>query len=87
VADQQIQMAYREKVLEKGLQITHQINRDYFYSLYFREPGGVLFEIATDNPGFTVDEPLSELGAHLKLPAQYESNRSAIEKSLPRLIQ
>jgi glyoxalase family protein len=87
VADQNIQMGYREKVLEKGLQITHQINRDYFYSLYFREPGGVLFEIATDNPGFTVDEPLSELGTHLKLPSQYESNRSAIEKSLPRLIQ
>jgi glyoxalase family protein len=87
VPDEVTQMAYREKVLEKGMQITHQINRDYFYSLYFREPGGVLFEIATDNPGFTVDEPLAELGSHLKLPKQYESDRSEIEKSLPSLIQ
>jgi glyoxalase family protein len=87
VRDEATQMSYREKVLEKGMQITHQINRDYFYSLYFREPGGVLFEIATDNPGFTVDEPLAELGSHLKLPKQYESARSEIEKSLPALIQ
>jgi glyoxalase family protein len=78
-------MAYREKVLEKGLQITPKIDRDYFFSLYFREPGGVLFEIATDNPGFTVDEPLSELGSTLKLPKQYESSRKEIEEFLPIL--
>jgi len=78
-------MNYREKVLEMGLNITPKIDRDYFYSLYFREPGGVLFEIATDNPGFTVDEPLAELGSGLKLPEQYESRRAAIVKQLPVL--
>jgi glyoxalase family protein len=53
--------------------------------VYFREPGGVLFELATDNPGFTVDEPIGELGTHLKLPAQYEPMRNEIEHSLPVL--
>ncbi|WP_447642019.1 MULTISPECIES: ring-cleaving dioxygenase [Chitinophagaceae] len=85
VKNDDIQMAFREKVLSAGLQITPKIDRDYFYSLYFREPGGVLFEIATDNPGFTVDEPLAELGSHLMLPAQYESLRPEIEKVLPKL--
>jgi glyoxalase family protein len=78
-------MDYREKVLSKGLNITPKIDRDYFFSLYFREPGGVLFELATDNPGFTRDEPLSELGTHLKLPKQYQSARTEIEKVLPEL--
>ncbi|WP_143307978.1 ring-cleaving dioxygenase [Chitinophaga vietnamensis] len=85
VADDNIQMAFREKIVSKGLQITPKIDRDYFYSLYFREPGGVLFEIATDNPGFTVDEPLAELGSKLKLPKQYEPARADIEKVLPVL--
>jgi glyoxalase family protein len=85
VPNEAVQMEYREKVLSKGHHITPKINRDYFYSLYFREPGGVLFELATDNPGFTVDEPLKELGEHLKLPTQYESMRAEIEKSLPPL--
>ncbi|HEV3410885.1 MAG TPA: ring-cleaving dioxygenase [Puia sp.] len=85
VTDEEMQMAYREKILSRGLHITPKINRDYFYSLYFREPGGVLFELATDNPGFTVDEPLDQLGTHLKLPAQYESMRKEIEQSLPAL--
>ncbi len=83
VHDEETQMAFREKILSKGLHITPKINRDYFFSLYFREPGGVLFELATDNPGFTVDEPLDQLGTHLKLPTQYESMREKIEKSLP----
>jgi glyoxalase family protein len=87
VTDEPTQQTYREKVLESGLQITEKINRDYFYSVYFREPGGVLFEIATDNPGFTVDEPLIELGTHLKLPNQYEASRKEIEKILPALRQ
>jgi glyoxalase family protein len=78
-------MDYREKVLSKGYNITSKIDRDYFFSLYFREPGGVLFELATDNPGFTKDEPLNELGTHLKLPKQYESARAEIEKVLPEL--
>ncbi|MBN8822768.1 MULTISPECIES: ring-cleaving dioxygenase [unclassified Spirosoma] len=85
VANDAIQMEFREKILESGLQITPKIDRDYFFSLYFREPGGVLFEIATDNPGFTVDEPLDELGNNLKLPKQYEGSRAKIEKTLPVL--
>lgn len=85
VKDDNILMDYREKVLSKGLNITPKIDRDYFFSLYFREPGGVLFELATDNPGFAKDEPLDELGTHLKLPKQYESARAEIEKVLPGL--
>ncbi|NLR60475.1 ring-cleaving dioxygenase [Chitinophaga polysaccharea] len=85
VANDTIQMEYQEKVLSKGLQITPKIDRDYFFSLYFREPGGVLFEIATDNPGFTVDEPLDKLGTSLRLPKQYEPARGEIEKVLPVL--
>ena len=85
VKDDKVLMAFREKVLSAGFSITPKIDRDYFYSLYFREPGGVLFEIATDNPGFTVDEPLSELGQKLKLPKQHEALREKIEKVLPNL--
>ena len=85
VKDDNILMDYREKVLSAGLDITSKINRDYFFSLYFREPGGVLFEIATDNPGFTTDEPLESLGTDLKLPKQYENHRSVIEASLPKI--
>ncbi len=85
VKNDEDQMALREKIMSSGLQITPQIDRDYFHSLYFREPGGVLFEIATENPGFDIDEPLAELGTSLKLPKQYESNREEIEKVLPVL--
>lgn len=85
VKDDQVLMEFREKVMSAGLSITPKIDRDYFYSLYFREPGGVLFEIATDNPGFTVDEPLNELGQNLKLPKQHEPLRSRIEEVLPKL--
>jgi len=85
VQNDEILMKFREKIEEYGLQITPQIDRQYFHSLYFREPGGVLFEIATDNPGFTVDESLEELGQNLKLPAQYESQREAIEKYLVKI--
>ena len=62
VKNDDVLMEYREKVLSKGLNITPKIDRDYFFSLYFREPGGVLFELATDNPGYTRDEPLDKLG-------------------------
>lgn len=85
VKDDNILMEFREKVLSKGLNITPKIDRDYFFSLYFREPGGVLFELATENPGFDRDEPLDELGTHLKLPKQYEPARKEIEKVLPQL--
>lgn len=86
VENDEILMAVREKILARGLHITEKINRDYFYSLYFREPGGVLFEIATDNPGFATDETVSELGSSLQLPDRYESMREQIEKGLPELI-
>lgn len=85
VKDDNVLMEYREKVMSAGLNITPKIDRDYFYSLYFREPGGVLFEIATDNPGFTVDEPLNELGTNLKLPKQHETLREKIVEVLPKL--
>ena len=85
VKDEETQMYFRELIVKEGYQITPQIDRNYFFSLYFREPGGVLFEIATDNPGFTVDEPVDELGKHLKLPAQYETRRAEIERVLPVL--
>lgn len=85
VKDDAVQMEFREKILSRNLQITPKIDRDYFFSLYFREPGGVLFEIATENPGFTVDEPLNELGTHLMLPHQHAHLREDLEKVLPKL--
>lgn len=85
VKDEKTLMEMRQKVLEKGLQITEKINRDYFFSLYFREPGGVLFEIATDNPGFATDETVEELGIKLQLPERYKSSRTQIEKALPEI--
>jgi glyoxalase family protein len=85
VKDEATLMQYRDKVLEAGFDITPKIDRNYFYSLYFREPGGVLFEIATDNPGFAIDESIQELGKNLRLPVQYERKRKEIEKILPNL--
>jgi len=87
VPDEEKLMAMREKVLSAGLDATSKIDRNYFFSVYFREPGGVLFELATDTPGFTVDEAVDELGKHLKLPRQYEPQRAAIESVLPELQQ
>ena len=68
-----------------GLHATPQKDRNYFRSVYFREPGGVLFEIATDEPGFAIDEPVATLGERLMLPAQYEAQRARIEAVLPAL--
>ena len=85
VKNDTILMDYREKIAAKGIGITPKIDRDYFFSLYFREPGGVLFELATDNPGFTVDEPADKLGTSLKLPKQYEAARAKIELVLPKI--
>lgn len=85
VKDETVLMDFRKKIVERGLNITQKINRDYFFSLYFREPGGVLFELATDNPGFDVDEPVDKLGSTLKLPKQYEGFRTKIEETLPTL--
>jgi glyoxalase family protein len=81
---EQAQMA-RELMKDHGMHPTEQKDRQYFRSIYFREPGGVLFEIATDQPGFTVDEPLAELGTGLKLPPFLEPRRSELEAVLPSL--
>ena len=80
----QAEMA-RKVVEDHGLQATPQIDRRYFRSVYFREPGGILFEIATDDPGFSVDEPVETLGSALKLPPFLEPRRKDIESALPPL--
>ncbi|MFB9862901.1 ring-cleaving dioxygenase [Rufibacter immobilis] len=85
VKDEATLMDFRRKIASAGHGITEKIDRNYFYSLYFREPGGVLFEIATDNPGFGIDEEWDQLGASLLLPPQYESRRAQIEAVLPKL--
>jgi glyoxalase family protein len=81
--DDEDQLDWRERLLAAGMQVTPVIDRQYFNAIYFREPGGVLFEIATDPPGFTRDEDLAHLGEALKLPAQYEASRDRIERILP----
>ena len=83
VADDGAQLAVRERVVSAGLDPTPVIDRSYFHSVYFREPGGVLFELATKPPGFTLDEPLSRLGERLMLPAWLEAQRAEIEAVLP----
>ncbi|HEV2844604.1 MAG TPA: VOC family protein, partial [Thermoanaerobaculia bacterium] len=82
-ADEADQIAWREAVAGAGLSVTPVLDRQYFRSIYFREPGGVLFEIATDPPGFTLDEPVASLGSGLKLPPWLEKNRERIEAVLP----
>lgn len=77
------QIQAREKLLKVGFNVTPVIDREYFHSIYFREPGGVLFEIATIQPGFTVDESLEHLGESLKLPPWEEHHREMIEALLP----
>ena len=85
-ADDADQAAMVAKLAEDhGLRATEQKDRDYFRSVYFRSPGGVLFEIATDGPGFAVDEPEAELGRALKLPRFLQPHRDAIEAALPEL--
>jgi glyoxalase family protein len=78
--------AWREKAIAAGAQVTPLIDRFYFRSIYFREPSGVLFEIATLGPGFTVDEPLEHLGEKLSLPPDYEHLRAEVEPSLRPVI-
>ena len=77
------QLRLREELLQVGLRVTEVRDRCYFNSIYFREPGGVLFEVATIQPGFTVDEDLKSLGRGLKLPPWEEPNRPMIERTLP----
>jgi glyoxalase family protein len=82
VSDQEHQ-EWRQKLADLGFGVTPVIDRQYFHSIYFREPGGILFELATDAPGFAIDEPVETLGENLKLPPQYEAHRAEIERSLP----
>jgi len=79
------QKLLRNKIIKAGLNATPVIDRTYFHSVYFREPGGVLFEIATNPPGFTIDEKREELGTHLMLPDWLESVRKDLEKVLPKV--
>ncbi len=79
------QLAWRAELLHHGLQVTPVRDRQYFHSIYFYEPGGILFEIATDPPGFATDETPEELGTHLKLPPWLEPQRAQLERMLPAL--
>lgn len=85
IDDDEAQDGWRASAVAAGLHVTPRQDRNYFHSLYFREPGGVLFEIATDPPGFTVDEPVEELGRSLRLPQWLEGQRERIEGLLPTL--
>jgi glyoxalase family protein len=85
VPDEETQLELREKVAALGYNVTRVLDRNYFRSIYFREPGGVLFEIATDPPGFTADEDPEHLGEQLKLPPWLEPRREEIEAVLEPL--
>ncbi len=85
VPDLVVQKGIRESVLATGIDPTPVMDRMYFQSVYFREPGGVLFEVATAAPGFSLDEDISSLGSSLKLPPQFEGQRAEIEASLPNV--
>jgi glyoxalase family protein len=85
VPDDALQQAWREKIVGLGYSVSPVMDRIYFRSIYFRETGGILFEIATDPPGFTNDETVDELGARLRLPPWLERVRPQIEEALPRI--
>lgn len=83
--DDEEQLEYLQKLRPQGYNISQVMDRQYFHSIYFRAPSGVLFEIATDAPGFLYDEPIGELGMNLKLPTWLEPHRAEIEKSVPEI--
>ncbi|HET7339695.1 MAG TPA: ring-cleaving dioxygenase [Candidatus Dormibacteraeota bacterium] len=85
-ADDASQVAWRELLLRAGRNVTPVIDRWYFKSIYFREPGGVLFEIATDGPGFTVDESPEKLGGSLSLPPWFQVRRDRLDEILPPIV-
>ncbi len=85
VAGDREQQAWQRDLIDGGHHVSPIMDRQYFHSIYFREPGGVLFEIATDIPGFAVDEPAASLGQALKLPAFLEAHRAELERVLPAL--
>jgi glyoxalase family protein len=80
------ELDWRDVLVKSGRNVTPVIERKYFRSIYFREPGGVLFEIATDQPGFTVDEPAEALGSSLQLPPQYEGRREDLKFNLTPIV-
>jgi len=85
-ADADSQKAWRERLIMAGRNVTPLIDRWYFKSIYYREPGGVLFEIATDGPGFTVDEPAEKLGTALSLPPWFQVRRDRLDEILPPIV-
>lgn len=85
VPDEPTQLQARSEILGAGMSATPVMDRRYFHSVYFREPGGVLFEIATDGPGFMIDEPMAALGTGLMLPAWLEPTRPSLERQLPAI--
>jgi glyoxalase family protein len=85
VADDEAEVEWQNRLFDAGHPTTEVKDRMYFHSIYFREPGGVLFEIATDNPGFATDETVDELGTSLRLPPWLEKDRDRIERALPAL--
>jgi glyoxalase family protein len=85
VPDDAAQVAARAVIVEDGLSVSPVIDRAYFKSIYYREPSGVLFEIATDQPGFAIDESVETLGTKLSLPPHLESHRAEIEAGLPKI--
>ncbi|WP_114751573.1 ring-cleaving dioxygenase [Pleomorphovibrio marinus] len=84
-ANEESQLEVQQKLMESGQMVTEVKDRNYFKSIYFREPGGVLFEVATDEPGFAIDETVEELGTTLRLPEWAEPNRVEIEQKLPKV--
>jgi glyoxalase family protein len=85
VANDETELYWQRRLMEDGRNVSPVMDRTYFHSIYWREPGGVLFEIATDAPGFDVDEKREELGSRLVLPPWMETSRKAIEQALPKL--
>jgi len=85
VADEEAQLEWRERLIRAGLRVSPVKDRLYFHSIYFREPGGALLEIATDGPGFSIDEAADRLGQRLCLPPWLEPVRESIERRLPLL--
>jgi glyoxalase family protein len=85
VPDNETQRWWRQELADRGHRVSLVMNRSYFRSIYYREPGGILFEIATNSPGFATDESVEAMGTGLMLPPQFEAMRPRIEQSLPPL--
>ena len=82
-ANDEEQLQWRQKLVDLGYGVSPVRDRQYFHSIYFREPNGILFEIATEGPGMAIDEPIQTLGENLMLPPAYESHRNEIQQALP----